>query len=62
VIAALDATGNALASTSPSRCGRSRRRHLRPFFQGEVSFELQAQLTVFELSDLSRARNCAASS
>jgi len=54
VIAALDATGNALAMdlgiamrpfSSIGTYGR--------FFQGEVSFELSAQLTVFELSDLS---------
>jgi conjugal transfer ATP-binding protein TraC len=54
VIAALDATGNRLAMdlgiamrpfSSAGTYGR--------FFQGEVSFELSAQLTVFELSDLS---------
>jgi conjugal transfer ATP-binding protein TraC len=54
VIAALDATGNGLAMdlgiamrpfSSAGTYGR--------FFQGEVSFELSAQLTVFELSDLS---------
>jgi len=54
VIAALDATGNGLAMdlgiamrpfASAGTYGR--------FFQGEVSFELSAQLTVFELSDLS---------
>jgi len=54
VIAALDATGNAQAHdlgiamrpfSSVGTYGR--------FFQGEVSFELSAQLTVFELSDLS---------
>ncbi|WP_337847867.1 type IV secretion system protein TraC [Sphingomonas sp.] len=54
VIAALDATGNSLATdlgiamrpfSSAGTYGR--------FFQGEVSFELSAQLTVFELSDLS---------
>lgn len=54
VIAALDATGNALAMdlgiamrpfSSVGTYGR--------FFQGKVSFELSAQLTVFELSDLS---------
>jgi conjugal transfer ATP-binding protein TraC len=54
VIAALNETGNELAShlaiammpfSSAGTYGK--------FFQGEVSFELQAQLTVFELSDLS---------
>src|SRR3546814_17609400 len=54
VIAALEATGNGLAMdlgiamrpfSSAGPYGR--------FFQGEVSFELSAQLTVFELSDLS---------
>ncbi|AMK20557.1 MULTISPECIES: type IV secretion system protein TraC [Sphingomonadales] len=54
VIAALEATGNGLAMdlgiamrpfSSAGTYGR--------FFQGEVSFELSAQLTVFELSDLS---------
>ena len=54
VIAALDATANPLAIdlgiamrpfSSAGTYGR--------FFQGEVSFELSAQLTVFELSDLS---------
>lgn len=53
-IAALNETGNELAShlaiammpfSSAGTYGK--------FFQGEVSFELQAQLTVFELSDLS---------
>jgi conjugal transfer ATP-binding protein TraC len=54
VIAALDATGNPQAQdlgiamgpfSSSGTYGR--------FFRGEVSFELTAQLTVFELSDLS---------
>src|SRR3546814_13950766 len=54
VIAALEATGNGLAMdlgiamrpfSSAGTYGR--------FFQGEVSFELSAQLPVFELSDLS---------
>ena len=54
VIAALTATGNALGAdlgiamrpfSSSGTYGR--------FFQGEVSFELKANLTVFELSDLS---------
>ncbi|CCW17230.1 IncF plasmid conjugative transfer pilus assembly protein TraC [Sphingobium indicum BiD32] len=54
VIAALDATGNGLASDlgiamRPFSSGGTYGR----FFQGEVSFELSAQLTVFELSDLS---------
>ncbi|MFX9684508.1 hypothetical protein ABTP08_20835, partial [Acinetobacter baumannii] len=54
VIAALEATGNVLASNlgiamRPFSSGGTYGR----FFQGEVSFELQAQLTVFELSDLS---------
>lgn len=54
VIAALEATENELArnlaiAMSPfSSAGTYGR-----FFRGEVSFELQAQLTVFELSDLS---------
>ncbi len=54
VIAALTATGNQLAADlgiamSPfSSAGTYGR-----FFQGEASFELSAQLTVFELSDLS---------
>lgn len=54
IITALDATGNQQATdlgiamrpfSSAGTYGR--------FFQGEVSFELSAQLTVFELSDLS---------
>ena len=54
VIAALNETGNELAShlaiammpfSSAGTYGK--------FFKGEASFELQAQLTVFELSDLS---------
>ena len=54
VIAALDATGNSQASDlgiamRPFSSGGTYGR----FFQGEVSFELSAQLTVFELSDLS---------
>ena len=54
VIAALDATGNALGqdlgiAMRPFSSGGTYGR----FFQGEVSFELSAQLTVFELSDLS---------
>ena len=54
VIAALDATGNHQASDlgiamRPFSSGGTYGR----FFQGEVSFELSAQLTVFELSDLS---------
>jgi len=54
VIAALDATGNGLAmdlgiAMRPFSSGGTYGR----FFQGEVSFELSAQLTVFELSDLS---------
>ena len=54
VIAALEATGNSLASNlgiamRPFSSGGTYGR----FFQGEVSFELHAQLTVFELSDLS---------
>ncbi|MDF0544835.1 type IV secretion system protein TraC [Sphingobium sp. H39-3-25] len=54
VIAALDATGNGQASDlgiamRPFSSGGTYGR----FFQGEVSFELSAQLTVFELSDLS---------
>ena len=54
VIAALDATGNELAANlgiamRPFSSGGTYGR----FFQGEVSFELKAQLTVFELSDLS---------
>jgi conjugal transfer ATP-binding protein TraC len=54
VIAALDATGNALASDlgiamRPFSSGGTYGR----FFKGEVSFELSSQLTVFELSDLS---------
>ena len=54
VIAALDATGNSLAmdlgiAMRPFSSGGTYGR----FFQGEVSFELSAQLTVFELSDLS---------
>ena len=54
VIKALDATGNQLAidlgiAMRPfSRTGTYGR-----FFEGEVSFELKANLTVFELSDLS---------
>ena len=54
VIVALDATGNGLAmdlgiAMRPFSSGGTYGR----FFQGEVSFELSAQLTVFELSDLS---------
>lgn len=54
VIAALDATGNGLGqdlgiAMRPFSSGGTYGR----FFQGEVSFELSAQLTVFELSDLS---------
>lgn len=54
VIGALDATGNSLAidlgiAMRPFSSGGTYGR----FFQGEVSFELSAQLTVFELSDLS---------
>src|SRR3546814_4774582 len=54
VIAALDATGNGLAmdlgiAMRPFSSGGTYGR----FFQGEVSFELSAQLTVFALSDLS---------
>ncbi|WP_303762709.1 type IV secretion system protein TraC [Sphingobium yanoikuyae] len=54
VIEALDATGNALAhdlgiAMRPFSAAGTYGR----FFQGEVSFELKAQLTVFELSDLS---------
>src|SRR3546814_9251924 len=60
VIAALEATGNGLAMdlgiamrpfSSAGTYGR--------FFQGEVSFELSAQLTVFELSDqIGKAHVC----
>jgi conjugal transfer ATP-binding protein TraC len=54
VIAALDATGNDQArdlgiAMRPFGSGGTYGR----FFKGEVSFELSAQLTVFELSDLS---------
>ena len=54
VIAALDATGNGLGqdlgiAMRPFSSGGTYGR----FFQGEASFELSAQLTVFELSDLS---------
>jgi conjugal transfer ATP-binding protein TraC len=54
VIAALDATGNVMAmdlgiAMRPFSSGGTYGR----FFEGEVSFELSAQLTVFELSDLS---------
>lgn len=54
IIASLDATGNqqavdlGIAMRPFSSAGTYGR-----FFQGEVSFELSAQLTVFELSDLS---------
>src|SRR3546814_14550563 len=54
VIAALEATGNALAldlgiAMRPFSSGGTYGR----FFAGEASFELSAQFTVFELSDLS---------
>src|SRR3546814_15521400 len=54
VIAALEATGNALAmdlgiAMRPFSSGGTYGR----FFEGEASFELSAQFTVFELSDLS---------
>lgn len=54
VIGALEATGNPMAidlgiAMRPFSSGGTYGR----FFKGEVSFELSAQLTVFELSDLS---------
>src|SRR3546814_15306904 len=54
VVAALDATGNGLAmdlgiAMRPFSSGGTYGR----FFQGEVSFALSAQMTVFELSVLS---------
>ncbi|KKW90413.1 type IV secretion system protein TraC [Sphingobium chungbukense] len=54
VIAALDATGNGLGQDlGIAMCPFSSGGTYGRFFQGEVSFELSAQLTVFELSDLS---------
>ncbi|WP_242128549.1 type IV secretion system protein TraC [Sphingobium sp. Sx8-8] len=54
VIAALDQTGNALAAAlGIAMRPFSSRGTFGSFFVGEVSFELSANLTVFELSDLS---------
>ncbi|GAY24767.1 MULTISPECIES: type IV secretion system protein TraC [Sphingobium] len=54
VIAALDRTGNELANAlGIAMRPFSSRGTFGKFFEGEVSFELSADLTVFELSDLS---------
>ncbi|WP_313808091.1 type IV secretion system protein TraC [Sphingobium sp.] len=54
VIAALDRTGNDLAhALGIAMRPFSSRGTFGKFFEGEVSFELSADLTVFELSDLS---------
>jgi len=54
VIAALDKTGNAMAADlGIAMRPFSSRGTYGKFFIGDVSFELKAQLTVFELSDLS---------
>ncbi len=53
VMAALEATGNQMAmDLAIAMRPFSSRGTFGKFFQGEVSFELSAQLTVFELSDL----------
>ncbi|SEK04117.1 conjugal transfer ATP-binding protein TraC [Sphingobium sp. AP50] len=54
VIATLEASGNELATNlAIAMRPFSSRGTYGKFFQGEVSFELSAQLTAFELSDLS---------